>query len=589
MHRRASGLRVSGLRGGAQGSCLLLALCAASCQPHDAPERSLGDDSWDPESAGEAEQAISVTPTRVESASTKATLPTPDPSGDVGRLGFVTASGPDPVGLYAVTGSNIWQREGLDIYNVVDYGASPVDANDDTVPIQRAIDAAASSRGGVIYFPRGDYDVTDSLVLPRSYTKPLIFQGDGRLASTLSTEGNNLSTSRPVITFDPASIHWSKYYGFRDLTIGRSNDGTLFRHLKTDPSTRLSRAVFERLQLLGYGGSDQEPAPTEKLVHIEGGTQSIFNDVVFIGGHTALALESCSHITINHVTVESDHWANNGIRLSGGGSHSLHHVRLDATDGGTALDIDAGPAGIADIQIDGVFGEGKRTQYFIKLTGYDESRVVKQIIMKDINIPAPWGPGNGVTWPSYGIHMNDWVRNVRVLNSRISTWSTNLTANGGQPIHVGAGAKHIDIEQVLFGGHIENNGLHQYVDVEPGAQRVRVELIDQPWRRAVREEGMIEDMTVLGGVGYVGASGVVRASAAGTIGSLAQGRYSAVADTPSQAGQRVILLGSAANPVFISNTGNLRLSTSTFTLTTNCILQLVHDGTDWQEVSRSCN
>ena len=87
----------------------------------------------------------------------------------------------------------------------------------------------------------------------------------------------------------------------------------------------------------------------------------------------------------------------------------------------------------------------------------------------------------------------------------------------------------------------------------------------------------------------MGASGVVRASAAGVISSLQQGRYSAVADTPPQAGQRVILLGSAANPMFMSGAGNLKLSMSTFVLTTNCTLQLVYDGTNWQEVSHSCN
>lgn len=348
--------------------------------------------------------------------------------------------------------------------------------------------------------------------------------------------------------------------------------------------------MFERLHFLGADDPDglDGPTPSTDLVHIQGGLKCVFNDVVLIGGNTALHLQESSHMTLRNVLVRGDHHANNGIRLVGGGSHSIYHTRIDAPDGGSSLSIEGGEIGIGQIQIDGLFGEGKRMRHFLRLAG-SETAPVREIIMKDIDVPTPWGPGKGVTYPSYGLHINDWVHSIRILNSHFSPWATNLTMNGGRLVLVRGGAENIQIEQMAAWEQIEQNGLSDYIQVDAGARRVHIEMFDFQRRRILREEGMIEDWSVLGSVAYVGAAGTVRASVAGVIDTIRQGRWGALVDTDSQEGQQVILLGAGSPTVLVSGAGNLQLTTPTYTLASNCLMHLVYAGSRWREVSRACH
>ena len=50
--------------------------------------------------------------------------------------------------------------------NVLDYGAKADGKTDDTAAIQKALDAAAKDRGGVVEMPKGLYRVEDHLVIP---------------------------------------------------------------------------------------------------------------------------------------------------------------------------------------------------------------------------------------------------------------------------------------------------------------------------------------------------------------------------------------------------------------------------------------
>jgi hypothetical protein len=67
-----------------------------------------------------------------------------------------------------------------EIYNVLDYGAVGDGATDCTTALQAAMDAMPIN-GGVLFFPAGNYLVSDQLVIPEadaSYRKPIIFQGE---------------------------------------------------------------------------------------------------------------------------------------------------------------------------------------------------------------------------------------------------------------------------------------------------------------------------------------------------------------------------------------------------------------------------
>ena len=56
------------------------------------------------------------------------------------------------------------------VYNVRDFGAEGQGQTDDTVAVNDALAAAEKAGGGVVYFPRGRYKVTETLVLPRFVT-----------------------------------------------------------------------------------------------------------------------------------------------------------------------------------------------------------------------------------------------------------------------------------------------------------------------------------------------------------------------------------------------------------------------------------
>jgi parallel beta-helix repeat protein len=98
------------------------------------------------------------------------------------------------------------------IYNVKDFGAFGNGSNDDTVAIQRAINAAAT-QGGTVLAPRGVYVISASLLLLDRVT--LTGQGMGqtifRLVANLGTNLNGL-----IRTDGQRGTH---YASLRDLTL----------------------------------------------------------------------------------------------------------------------------------------------------------------------------------------------------------------------------------------------------------------------------------------------------------------------------------------------------------------------------------
>ncbi|MCU0951446.1 MAG: glycoside hydrolase family 55 protein [Burkholderiaceae bacterium] len=84
-------------------------------------------------------------------------------------------------------------RDGL-WFNVTDYGAVGDGVTDDTAAIQAAINAA-NPRGGIVYFPRGDYLISSGLTIDNSVasTGPLADDYFARKASLL---GDGMASSR---------------------------------------------------------------------------------------------------------------------------------------------------------------------------------------------------------------------------------------------------------------------------------------------------------------------------------------------------------------------------------------------------------
>ena len=96
-------------------------------------------------------------PTRVNDAATKTYVDTAITNAAYSAPTGITATGSDTERTLAVR----W----ADQFNVKDYGAAGTNLVDDTTNIQQAIDACNTANGGTVYFPRGNYKISDTLTV----------------------------------------------------------------------------------------------------------------------------------------------------------------------------------------------------------------------------------------------------------------------------------------------------------------------------------------------------------------------------------------------------------------------------------------
>ncbi len=69
-----------------------------------------------------------------------------------------------PAGMIRITPpQKFWEKQ---IFDVTDYGAVPNDGFSDTVAIQTALQAVKKNHGGILYFPRGRYQINKTINIP---------------------------------------------------------------------------------------------------------------------------------------------------------------------------------------------------------------------------------------------------------------------------------------------------------------------------------------------------------------------------------------------------------------------------------------
>ncbi|MBM4087154.1 MAG: hypothetical protein FJ272_20380, partial [Planctomycetes bacterium] len=146
-----------------------------------------------------------------DSFAAKAALPADLPAGEYQVFVHNGCGGPaawsEPVAV-AVSARPQWPQT---VLNVKDFGADGTGARDDTASIQAALAKAQENGGGIIYFPRGRYQVTDMLTIPR-FT---VLRGEKRELSCLFW---------PDMAKPPeALIKGANAFGLEDLTLYASN------------------------------------------------------------------------------------------------------------------------------------------------------------------------------------------------------------------------------------------------------------------------------------------------------------------------------------------------------------------------------
>lgn len=116
------------------------------------------------------------------------------------------------ISFYPGTPSSHWTQvlRWSNIFNVTTYGAVANDNQDDLQAIKQAIDAASQSGGGIVYFPTGVYNVSDSLIL-----KPgVVLRGDDPTGITSAKVAGYQPPSRlefPQYIFDTTAFGGAGY------------------------------------------------------------------------------------------------------------------------------------------------------------------------------------------------------------------------------------------------------------------------------------------------------------------------------------------------------------------------------------------
>ncbi len=99
--------------------------------------------------------------------------------------------------------------------NVKDFGAVGDGVTDDTAAIQAAIDSLGSS--GAVYFPKGEYIVSDDLVVAAGNSISLI--GESRVGTYINSGLTSLDAAKKLIRYDGTALNPCEQVTIANLTI----------------------------------------------------------------------------------------------------------------------------------------------------------------------------------------------------------------------------------------------------------------------------------------------------------------------------------------------------------------------------------
>lgn len=144
------------------------------------------------------------------------------------------------------------------VFNVKDYGALGNGSNDDSTSIQAALDACDSAGGGIVYFPKGTYNIGSGIIVGSGNTfanqkqSHTILQGAGNGATTISHSG---ADSQTAVWFNHVVGG-----GIKDLTIYRNagalGTGTTIGLETSGPTgssgTTTNNCVLDHVSIMGF-------------------------------------------------------------------------------------------------------------------------------------------------------------------------------------------------------------------------------------------------------------------------------------------------------------------------------------------------
>lgn len=114
---------------------------------------------------------------------------------------LTTVSTNQPRGIWTYVGGSKWSPGNGGVANVIDFGAYPNDATDDTSAINNAIAAVKGmATGGTVYFPAGTYDISSTISIDAG---GVWLRGAGMTSTRLQGK-TGITSNGAVIKFDGA-------------------------------------------------------------------------------------------------------------------------------------------------------------------------------------------------------------------------------------------------------------------------------------------------------------------------------------------------------------------------------------------------
>lgn len=188
-------------------------------------------------------------------------------------------------------------------FNVIDFGAVGDGVTDDTAAIQAAINAA-NPRGGIVYFPRGDYLISSGLTIDNSVasTGPL---PDDYFARKASLMGDGMASSRilgAAGNYAMLTLLGSTLTGFvsqqsiRGLTFEKAD--------KTGKVLALDNLAYFSVENCYFDGGDEVAVISDCVV-------GLFSNCYFMFGNKGVYAYRNNYASPNALTFTSCVWAGN--------------------------------------------------------------------------------------------------------------------------------------------------------------------------------------------------------------------------------------------------------------------------------------
>ncbi len=338
--------------------------------------------------------------------------------------------------IVPTTGQGAWKRIFSGALDIRWFGAVGRNSAADGPGITAALAAAARRGGGTIFVPAGEYFITRSIVIPRTFGGqpiPISIIGEGAALPATPTSGKRNgsclrwigTTTDPTVTYSSTDTGDVYFHSFENLHFLRGDGfpgGSCFAHpyVAGGPNGAARWRSCTIRNCMFAGG----PAvPGVALLEISGGWNCLLENVMLDGGDIGIRSVAGSRLELANITT----YQKNGgpqrvLYLDGGGGHVIRNCRFE----GNSSSLITVTGGAGAITFDQISSEGHHEVVSIDL---DDAH--------DIDVRNVYLGANPFNEPSTAL--------------RVSGKCANITVNHGglKPISIEAGAKHVHIQDVL--------------------------------------------------------------------------------------------------------------------------------------------